>query len=97
MQKIVEDKDASSQELKIKEINSGIYMFNKEKLFEALQQVKPENVQGEYYLTDVFGYFSNHGMQIAAVKALEPLEVMGINDIEQLEGVRQILDSRTGV
>jgi UDP-N-acetylglucosamine diphosphorylase/glucosamine-1-phosphate N-acetyltransferase len=97
VRKIVEDKDASSQELKIREINSGIYMFNRERLFEALQQLKPDNVQGEYYLTDVFEYFWNHELQIAAVKALEPVEVMGINDLGQLEVVRQILASRAGV
>ncbi len=96
VQKIVEDRDASVSELKIKEINSGIYMFDKMRLFEALADVKPENVQGEYYLTDVFEYYCRQQFRIAAVKAVEPVEVMGINDLAQLEVVRKILASRKG-
>ena len=55
--RIVEEKDASAQEKKITEINSGIYLFEREKLFQALGVITPENAQGEYYLTDVFEIF----------------------------------------
>src|SRR6185295_8316282 len=50
--KIVEQKDGTPEELKVKEINSGIYCFDARKLFAALKRVKPTNKQGEYYLTD---------------------------------------------
>ena len=51
--RIVEQKDASSEEQKTREVNSGIYCFDARKLFTALKRVKPSNKQGEYYLTDV--------------------------------------------
>ena len=88
VEKIVEQKDASKKELAIKEINSGIYVFKKEKLFDALAQIKPNNAQGEYYLTDAFEYFGKNGLPVAAVKVLDAVEVMGINDLAQLEEAR---------
>lgn len=92
--RIVEHKDASEEERKIKEINSGIYVFKKEPLFEALKHITPNNVQGEYYLTDVFYYFSHHNMKISALKAENWDEVHGINTIEQLEKAQEILKRR---
>jgi len=83
--KIVEHKDASPKELRIAEINSGIYLFNKEKLFDSLRLLRSNNTQGEYYLTDVFENFWKNQWRVSAVKAVDPVEVMGINDLEQLE------------
>ena len=97
VQKIVEHKDATNHEAAIKEINSGIYVFDKERIFEALHQLSPNNVQGEYYLTDVFEYFWEKNWQVAAVKALDAVEVMGINDVQQLEQARNILAARANV
>lgn len=94
VKKIVEHKDASSKERAIKEINSGIYVFDKEKLFDSLQQLTPNNAQGEYYLTDVFEMFWKNQWRVSAVKAIDAVEVMGINDLEQLETARQIIISR---
>ncbi len=94
VQKIVEQKDASKKELAITEINSGIYVFNKQKLFDALELIKPNNKQGEYYLTDVFEHFRNQQLHVAAVKALDPQEIMGINDPTQLENAISILEQR---
>jgi UDP-N-acetylglucosamine diphosphorylase/glucosamine-1-phosphate N-acetyltransferase len=94
VKKIVEHKDASAEELTIKEINSGIYVFEKEKLFDSLKLLEPNNVQGEYYLTDIFEHFWSNRWRVSAVKALDPVEVMGINDLEQLEQARRIMASR---
>ncbi len=94
VQKIVEQKDASKKELAITEINSGIYVFNKQKLFEALELIKPNNKQGEYYLTDVFEHFWKEKLHVAAVKALDPQEVMGINDPVQLESAKMVMENR---
>lgn len=95
VKKIVEHKDASAQEREIREINSGIYVFDKVKLFEGLRQLTPNNAQGEYYLTDVFEFFWNNDWRVSAVKALDPAEVMGINDPSQLEEARRVMASRT--
>jgi UDP-N-acetylglucosamine diphosphorylase/glucosamine-1-phosphate N-acetyltransferase len=96
VRRIVEDKDATSLEKKITEINSGIYVFEKEKLFEAISAVTPDNAQGEYYLTDVFEILSKKGWRISAVKCLDPAEVAGINDLAQLESARGVMVGRAG-
>ncbi len=93
--KIVEHKDASPAELAIKEINSGIYAFNKQKLFDALKQISNDNAQGEYYLPDVFKIFFSKGERIAAVTATNFDEIRGINTPEQLKEAEAILLSRT--
>ncbi len=95
VKKIVEHKDASKKELTIKEINSGIYVFNKEKLFECLPLLKPNNVQGEYYLTDVFELFWKNNWRVSAVKAIDAVEVMGINDLKQLEEAQKMMEIKT--
>src|ERR1041384_154888 len=94
VKRIVEDKDASKKELAIREINSGIYVFDKEKLFECLRLVKPDNAQGENYLTDVFEFFWKNQYRVSAVKAIDSIEVIGINDPAQLEAARVLMASR---
>jgi UDP-N-acetylglucosamine diphosphorylase/glucosamine-1-phosphate N-acetyltransferase len=94
VKKIVEHKDASKKELAIREINSGIYLFDKARLFESLAQLSPNNAQGEYYLTDVFEIFWKQKWRVSAVKAIDAVEVMGINDLPQLETARDIIVSR---
>jgi UDP-N-acetylglucosamine pyrophosphorylase len=85
---IVEHKDASEQQRQIREINSGIYLFSKEKLFEGLKHITPDNAQKEYYLTDVFRYFWKHHLPVRAVPADDPMEVGGINTLQQLDEAR---------
>jgi len=94
VKKIVEHKDASKKELAIKEINSGIYVFDKEKLFECLPLIKPNNIQKEYYLTDVFELFWKNNWRVSAVKAIDAVEVMGINDVHQLEKAQGLMSAR---
>ncbi len=88
--KIVEHKDASKDELEIKEINSGIYVFKNEPLFDALKRIKPDNAQGEYYLTDVFEIFSqkNFSMEPFVVSSFN--EIRGVNTKEQLEEMEKL-------
>jgi UDP-N-acetylglucosamine pyrophosphorylase len=90
VKRIVEQKDATEEERKGNEINSGIYIFNRQKLFEALQQITPHNVQKEYYLTDVFEYFWKHNWRVSALKADNVDEIRGINTIEQLKEAEAI-------
>jgi UDP-N-acetylglucosamine diphosphorylase/glucosamine-1-phosphate N-acetyltransferase len=94
--RIAEEKDASPQEKKILEINSGIYVFSRVELFEALGEITPQNTQKEYYLTDVFGIFRSKGLLVSAVKCLDPAEVAGINDLGQLESARTVMLGRGG-
>ena len=92
VKKIVEHRDASPRELLVKEINSGIYVFEKEKLFDGLKHIRPHNVQNEYYLTDVFEYFWKHHWIVSALKAPHPDEIRGINTLEQLSEARKVLN-----
>lgn len=90
---IVEHKDATDEERSVREINSGIYVFKAPALFEGLRHITPSNVQKEYYLTDVFGYFWRNNLPVSALAASEPREVMGINTPDQLEEVRELMGS----
>lgn len=87
---IKEEKDATENERMIKEINSGIYIVNNKILFEALKTIKPDNAQQEYYLTDIFHYFVKKGKKIGAFLIDNPIEISGINTIQQLEELENI-------
>jgi bifunctional UDP-N-acetylglucosamine pyrophosphorylase/glucosamine-1-phosphate N-acetyltransferase len=92
--KIVEAKDAAPEELAVKEINPAIYSFENQKLVEALSQLKPNNKQGEYYLTDVIGIFKEQGLKIAAQIVEDSREVLGINTPEELVECERYLEKR---
>ncbi|HEX6285447.1 MAG TPA: bifunctional UDP-N-acetylglucosamine diphosphorylase/glucosamine-1-phosphate N-acetyltransferase GlmU [Pyrinomonadaceae bacterium] len=83
-QKIVEQKDASEEERKVKEINSGIYCFETRDLFEALRRVEPKNEQGEYYLTDVAEIILGTGRKVEVFTHTDAREVSGINTRAEL-------------
>lgn len=84
VQAIVEHRDASDDVRGIREINAGIYCFSCRVLYEALSRLRPDNTQGEYYLTDVIAALVADGQAVAAVTAGDPEEAMGINDRVQL-------------
>lgn len=90
---IVEEKDASAEQKRINEINSGIYLFNGKELFKALHHVNANNSQHEYYLTDVLGYFADHGMKISALVARDFNEIRGVNTPEQLSEIESLLQT----
>jgi UDP-N-acetylglucosamine diphosphorylase/glucosamine-1-phosphate N-acetyltransferase len=92
--KIVEKKDASPAELKIKEINTGTFCFDKAALFAALKEVKAENAQKEYYLTDTIHILKNMGRPVFAFPAENPAETLGINTKEELVEIEKILLSQ---
>lgn len=89
--KIVEEKDATPEEKAIKEVNSGLFCFDKRKLFATLKGVGRENVQQEYYLTDVIGIMQTSEMPIAAFCVDDPREVTGVNTLAELENVGDYL------
>lgn len=80
VEKIVEQKDASSEEQQVKEINTGTYCFDNEALFEALKLVSNDNVQGEYYLPDVIEILQKQGEIVAAYATDSFDETLGVND-----------------
>jgi len=94
VKKIVEHKDATETERSVKEINSGIYVFDKQKLFEALKHITPQNAQGEYYLTDVFQYFWQHQWKVSALQVSYVEEILGVNTIDQLKEVEEVMVNR---
>lgn len=88
--RIVEQKDAVDDERLIKEINSGIYCFDTEKLFAALARVKNENAQGEYYLTDVPALLKADGDDVAVHRHNDSFEIEGVNNRSQLAELERL-------
>lgn len=87
----VEEKDADDEIRKIKEINSGIYLFKSELLFHYLRFIGTDNVQGEYYLTDVVPMMRKENKKIALQVADDPDEIQGVNTVDQLREVEEKL------
>jgi UDP-N-acetylglucosamine pyrophosphorylase len=81
----------SDSELAVREINSGVYVFDTRILFEALGQINTNNAQQEYYLTDVFGICFQSGKKVCAFKTDNPDEILGINTPEQLAEAERLL------
>ena len=91
---IIEDRDCTPEQKKITELNSGVYVFRSEMLIEALKNLKNDNNQGEYYLTDVPQIMKNKGAKIGICKRDLGVEIIGVNNIEQLRQVEKILGER---
>lgn len=92
---IVEQADATVDELAIAEINTSIYCFRRSLLAPALRRVRPDNAQGELYLTDVVGVLHDAGYLIHAVTIDDPDEAQGVNDRRQLAVAETALRHRT--
>lgn len=80
VKRIVEQKDASPEEAKVQEINTGTYCFDNEMLFEALSSVSNDNAQGEYYLPDVMEILQKEGESVSAYQMEDLREALGVND-----------------
>ena len=84
---IVEEKDATPEQLEITEVNMSTYVFDCHKLLEALEQLTTDNALGEYYITDCPGILRLQGEDVRAVNALRPCEALSINSLEDLAKV----------
>ena len=93
--RIVEQRDATDEELPIDEINTSIYCFRRSLLAPALRRIEPDNSQGEYYLTDVVEVLARRGHPVEAVVADDAAETQGINDRLQLAAAEAELRRRT--
>ena len=92
--KIVEQKDASEEEKKINEVNSGMYVFDAQSLVYALDKITPNNAQVEYYLTDTLEILLSAGKKIGGYAISDNDEIRGINDRVQLNEAEKIMQKR---
>ena len=81
---IVEEKDATDEQRRITEVNMSYYVFDCRELLDALGQLRTDNAQGEYYITDCPGVFMAAGKEVRALPVLKPHEALGINTVEEL-------------
>ena len=92
--KIVEEKDASPAQKKIREINAGIYCVEAQFLFEALKRVGTDNVQGEIYLTDIVAIATGDGIHVHKFCCADSEEVLGVNSRRELAQAHSVLQRR---
>ncbi|HPD33024.1 MAG TPA: sugar phosphate nucleotidyltransferase [Bacteroidota bacterium] len=83
--RIIEEKDATDYEKRINEINSGIYIIKKDILFDALKEIRNNNAQNEYYLTDVIEILRNKNYKVEANAFATFNEIQGVNSIDDLK------------
>jgi bifunctional UDP-N-acetylglucosamine pyrophosphorylase/glucosamine-1-phosphate N-acetyltransferase len=91
VQGIVEEKDATLEQKKIKEINSGIYCFQSPQIWKALSRITPNNQKKEYYLTDAISILNNDGFNVDASMNVQPYEIMGVNNRLDLSKAEKIV------
>ena len=89
--RIVEEKDATTEERAITEVNLSCYLFDCRSLVEALDRLQNQNAQREYYITDVPGILKARGDTVIALDILQPVESLSINTPEELAAVEQAL------
>ena len=92
LRKVQEHKDCNLKELDINEINSGIYIFNNQKLFELLPKLSNQNIQSEYYLPDILSMLVRDGGKIGLEKIKNNNEIQGVNTIKQLSDLEKIYE-----
>lgn len=92
---ITEEKDATPEEKQIKEINAGIYCFDKKIIFPMFSELKCNNAQGEYYLTDIVALTIAKGLKAEAYILQNNEEIYGINSKANLAEATKILNKRT--
>ena len=94
LQGIVEESDCSESQRAIREINPSYYCFDKTLLLSALDKIRPENVKGEYYLTDALHILIRGGHRAVAITAVKSEDAMGINSRHQLAEVSKLMQER---
>jgi len=97
VKEIVEEKAASPQQKKIREINSGFYAFAVKPLYANIGKLKTDNVHGEYYLTDMAGVFAKARAKVMALKTANPAEILGSNtraEMMEIDGLMRLAKCR---
>jgi bifunctional UDP-N-acetylglucosamine pyrophosphorylase/glucosamine-1-phosphate N-acetyltransferase/UDP-N-acetylglucosamine pyrophosphorylase len=93
---IVEEQDATAEQLRIQEVNLSCYVFNCRDLLAALDRIRSDNAQGEYYLTDCPAVLLAAGRDVQALNVLKPCEALSINNMEELAAVEAEM-RKTGI
>ena len=91
---IVEEKEATPEVKKIKEVNAGVYCFNSRELFNALARINNNNEKGEYYLTDVIGIQVGEGKKVQSFVLEDNMEILGVNSKVELAQASEVLRGR---
>lgn len=91
---IVEEKEATQEIKKIKEVNAGVYCFNAQELFKALDKIDNNNEKGEYYLTDVIGIQVKEDKKVQSFILEDSQEILGVNSKVELAIANQVLRER---
>ena len=94
LKEIIEEKDAKEEQKKIKEINAGVYCFDIKSLLTALESIKPNNNQNEYYLPDAIKIMNDNNLKIGTVTVNDNTEILGVNNKKDLELLTNILKRR---
>ncbi len=94
VERIVEVRDATPNQLAIDEMNASIYAFDETALRDAVANLRDRNAQSEYYLTDAVEYFVNAGKTVRPVLATDHLQMLGINDRVELAQARKAMNAR---
>lgn len=94
IEKIVEQKDGNAEELKVKEINSGIFVFNGEALKQSLKEINSDNAQNELYITDVISVLKDKGKSIGGLVVEDNDEIFGVNSRVQLAQCNELMKKR---
>jgi bifunctional UDP-N-acetylglucosamine pyrophosphorylase/glucosamine-1-phosphate N-acetyltransferase len=94
IQGIVEHLDCTPEQLEIKETNPSNYLFNNQCLLEAIDNIRPDNVKKEYYLTDAISVLISTGHKVEAITAMQPDEAVGVNSRAQLSEASKIMQRR---
>lgn len=94
LDRIVEQKDATEDELVLREVNPSYYCFDAAELFAGLPKLSNQNASGEYYITDLFSLFRGEGNPVEVIDAVPPEDVLSINNPQQLAEVDAILRQR---
>lgn len=94
---IVEGKDCTPEQEKIKELFAGVMVFDSKSLFEMLPKLRTDNVQHEYYLTEVPKLMVGCGMKVGTYHISDGDDLRGVNTVEDLRICEKILKSRIGL
>ena len=93
---IVEHKDASAEELAIREVNMSTYLIDCQHLLSGLQDINQQNSQSEYYITDVPGILIARGEDVRAEPVLQACEALSVNTVDQLQDVEKAMKNMAG-
>jgi bifunctional UDP-N-acetylglucosamine pyrophosphorylase/glucosamine-1-phosphate N-acetyltransferase len=93
---IVEARDATEEQLRINEINVGVYCFEAPGIFEILGRLGNDNAQGQYYLTDAIGVLVGNGQRVEAVPLEEAHNGLGVDTLEDLQRAQKLSSRAPG-